>query len=554
MSASLDSRISSRLLEFLGIDAAQFRALLRISLWIDFRGSAQAALGGASTENPLKASLFIYGLLSLFFVPLAFVVPANVYARAVMIFGMFFLLMIMLIEYGATLVVADDMRTVGWRPISSRTYLAARLTNTLVLISVFDIVLFFAPGIAGVFAKRSSHWFPVVFIPCALLAGIFVAGVVAACYTTLLRIFRPERFRGILNAFQVGFMFLLILFTQTGPYVREHKAEHHPVISVDSAAWSWADLSPANWFAAPTEVVVNGPSHRALALSAVAVVATLGLFAVLLGTLSLDYLERLAAASEATGSGPSSNRGVALWRRLAGLALLTAEERVMFDFVRQIYLRDRKIRLRAYPSLAYAVVPGLILLFRGLKDPHLALLAPAAVAGFLPIPLLTQIPYWGESHGEWVFALAGFESISDLALGIKKSIFFTFQLPALIGFSIALLFLAGPVTAGAAALLALGIAIFILELTFLLVSPGLPFSRELAAAVSATNAIVGFGSLIALGIIGLIVYFIANTPLRVIAVGLVLLLAGVALDPASSAKFSIEERETFRGSGGDLFQ
>jgi ABC-2 type transport system permease protein len=545
--------VSSRILEAIGIDADQFRALLRISLWIDFRGSAQAMAAGHTTDNPLKGSLILYGILSAIPAFLVFAVPVETFSRGVMTIDMLFLLMIMLVDFGVTLVVADDMRTVGWRPISSRTYLAARLANMILLISMFDLALFLAPAIVGAFARKSSYWFPLVFLPSALLAGVFVAGIVAACYTTLLRLFRPERFRGVLNAFQVAFLMLLVLVGQIAPHVH-HKGARRPAFSpVNSAIWTWADLSPANWFSAPAELLVSGPSQRTIALSAIAVVATFGLFAVLLSTLSLDYLQKIAAAGEASPGRGSTSRGVALWRRAVGVALRSPEERMMFDYVREIFLRDREIRLRAYPSLAYAFVPGILVLFQSTRSEHLMLLAPAAIAGLLPIPLLTQFPYWGESHGEWIFSIIGFESFDGLAIGIKKAIFFTFQLPALLLFSIPLIFLAGPAQTGAAILLALGIAFFILELSFLLMAPGLPFTQEMQAGSAAGKMGVAFATTAALGVVGATVYFFANTPLRIAVVGLTLLLAGFALDAASNARFTIDEPDTFRGSGSNLF-
>ena len=546
------NRISSRILRVIGIDADQFRALLRISLWIDFRGSAQALTGTGSTDNPLKGSLILYGVFSSLSALFVIILPAAAYARAAIAFGMLFLTMIMLVDFGVTLVVADDVRIVGWRPVNARTYFAARLANTLILISMFSIAMFLVPAIAGAFARHSAWWFPLVFLPSALLAGVFITGLIAACYTTLLRLFRPDRFRGVLNAFQVGFMIFIVLAGQVGPHIR-HSKPRPRLTAIDSAAWSWLDWLPSNWFAAPTELLLHGPSKRVVALSGLAIFATIALFAVISGTLSLDYLERLAAAAEASPSGVSTNRGIALWRRAVAWALRTPEERVMFDFFRQIFLRDRKIRLRVYPSLAYAFVPGLLMLFRSSSDLHLLALAPAAILGLLPIPLLSQLPYWGESHGEWVFATTGFESIADLALGIKKGIFFTFQLPALILFSVPLFFFAGPAAAGAAMFFALGVGLFTLELTFLLISPGLPFTQEFTPGGSSGATMSGVVAMLALGVLGALAYFLANTPARLAVVALGLVLASLALDGIGNARFTIEEPVVFRGSGTSLF-
>ncbi len=347
-------------------------------------------------------------------------------------------------------------------------------------------------------------------------------------------------------------MTLLVLAGQIGPHVHDHRPRK-PLNPLDAAAWTWADVLPSNWFAALVELLLRGPSKRTLALSALAVVATLGLFAALLGTLSLDYLEKVASAGEASSSAIGVNRGIALWRRAVAFALRTPEERVMFDFVRQIFLRDHKVRLRAYPSLAYAFVPGLLILLQSERSEHFMLFAPAAILGFLPIPLLTQFPYWGESHGEWIFAHDRLRIDYQSRCGYQKSDSLHFSTSRAHRF---------------------------LHPAFLPRRSALGLRRHSSRArrrhfytrtrVSAAHArfavyagtwpggaagtmAFSLGSLVALGVIAVILYVFANTPARIAVIGLILIFGGVALDPAGNARFTVEEPAAFRSSGTNLF-
>ena len=60
---------------------------------------------GPTTDNPLKNSLILYGVFSAIPAILVFVAPVEAFTRGVMTFGMLFLLMIMLVDFGVTLVV-----------------------------------------------------------------------------------------------------------------------------------------------------------------------------------------------------------------------------------------------------------------------------------------------------------------------------------------------------------------------------------------------------------------------------------------------------------------
>ena len=116
---SRGTSFASKIFAFFGVDEIQFRTLLRIGFLIDLRGSAQTATPGRATDSPLKSSLILYVVYSAVLTPLAFLFPAALYARFMMFFGMALLGMIMLVDFGVTLVVPDDMVILAWRPISS---------------------------------------------------------------------------------------------------------------------------------------------------------------------------------------------------------------------------------------------------------------------------------------------------------------------------------------------------------------------------------------------------------------------------------------------------
>jgi ABC-2 type transport system permease protein len=528
---------ASRIFALFGVDEIQFRTLLRIGFLIDLRGSAQAATPGHATDSPLKSSMILYGVCSAFLAPLAFLFPAALYARFIMVFGMALLGMIMLVDFGVTLVVPDDIAILGWRPISSRTYFAAKLTNALAFICAFAVALFTVPAIAGIFARGATVMFFPVFLLSAIFGGVFIAGLVAASYAALLRIFSAEKFRSAVNFLQIAMMATLMVGSQVGPRIEGRDAMRQLLNKqgLDSSSWSWWDLMPPRWFCAPGELLIGGANRRVITLSAIAFVGTIALFIVLIRSLSLTYLQKVHG-SGATSPVQTPGRRRSWFLPLFQVFFRTSEESVMFHLIRTQVGRDRQVRLRIYPMLAYAliVLPFVLLApaSRGHEhvNPGLLKIAPLIVMGLLPGVLLPLLPFAGESQGAWIFELAGLQDTGSVASGIKKSLACLFLIPLALACFAGLVFVAGPWQAALSISFALSVAILILQLEFMWLFSGLPFTRKMPkgrASANLTYVFIGYGFI---AVAGALAYFILNTPLRLLIATAVILAAAAALN------------------------
>lgn len=531
----------------LGVDDRQYRILLVTSLRVDFRGSAQVLSLPRRETSPLGTALAIYALYSLMLSFLAFVLPAELYARIILVFGMAILGMVMLIDFGVTLVVPGDIGIVGWRPVSSRTYFAARLTNALFYIVIFSLALHLIPSLFGMFSKGSSVAFPIVFLPSALLGSLFTAGVVAASYAALLQLFRQERFRDVVNYFQIALMILFVVASQLFPRLEGSILRGRMGEAAGGTAWSWWDAVPPRWFAAPVEMLLDGPSARTLLLSVAAVLSTVALFVALVRTLSLSYLERIGEAGIPSAK-PVERRSRPRWLGpLLRCFFRSPEERALFDFVRKLLARDRQVRLRLYPTLTFVLLPALPLLlernggspgspFGG--DSAFSVFLPLFTLGMLPAVLLAYLPFSGESQGEWIFELTGFEKPSRVAAAIKKCLVLYFFLPLALAMVAFFAFFWGLANAAGIVLFALLCGLLLLEMLFMLFFRGVPFTRPMASGRSAAG--LGY-VLVAFPVIGLFVglaHFFLKTPGQLLLAVLILLPVVFLLHRLSNARYS----------------
>jgi ABC-2 type transport system permease protein len=530
------SSFASKFFEFLGVDEVQFRVLLRTGFLIDLRGSAQAASAGQSSGTPLKSSLILYAVYSAFLAFLAFVLPVELYARVMMIFGMTLLGMIMLVDFGVTLVVPDDMVILAWRPISSRTYFAAKLTNALAFIALFGVALFTIPSITGAFARSGTMLFTPVFLVSAILGAVFVAGLVAASYAALLRMFSAERFRSAVNYLQIAMMATLMVGSQIGPRLEGRSAMRQIVRRqvLDTSAWSWWDLMPPRWFCAPNELLLGGANARTITLSVVAFAGTALLFIVLTRSLSLSYLQKVHGSGASAKSAPREAGRPSLILRIAMIFFRTDEEIVMFNFIRRVLARDRQVRLRIYPMMAYwlIVMPAILIAPSGASEGHLSpgllKIAPLVVLTLLPGVILPLLPYAGETQGAWIFDLTGLEDTASAANGIKKTVACLFLIPLAVLCLAGLAFFMSFRDAAISVAFGLSAAILLMQIEFIGLFSGLPFTRKMAKGRAASNIAYMLLGYLFIGVLGALAYFVLNTSLRLlIATGV--MLAGAAV-------------------------
>ena len=124
-----------RALEALGVDGIQWRALVRVYLRMDFRARGGATRPGKDGRgrSPLIAmtigTVFVSTIFALIVAQMRDVLLS---AMLLTTYGSLTTVLLVLMDFTGLVVSPDDYVVLGARPISSRTYFAARLSAVLV--------------------------------------------------------------------------------------------------------------------------------------------------------------------------------------------------------------------------------------------------------------------------------------------------------------------------------------------------------------------------------------------------------------------------------------
>jgi hypothetical protein len=390
----------TRLFHAIGIDAAQWRALTRAYLLMDLRKTSGAGFAGRrrSLASIPYAGLVITSLLNSIVISILVFILDDVLTAAIVMVAMTAMnsAMLLLIDFTGFVVSTHDYWIVAPRPVSSRTYFAARIASVLVYVAGAALAMSLVPSIVLSLSKGLGVLAVAGGMIAALLCCAAAAGCVISAYTFLVSFVHPKRLTRALSSLQL----VSSAVSLTGFYFVVRAIGGAAVGQVAARDLGWIWYVPVTWFAAlvPTLAGIGGTREW------IAVTAALGLtlvaLAVAAGRLSLEFAERLAAA----GTTPEARRA-RLFNRLPGFR--EGEAYAIATLVRAQFRYDMRFRFAIL-----SIIPVTIFyIFLGLEDG--ALQDPFSGRGgatpvylaitFLPLTLQSTMRYSEHWRASWVF-------------------------------------------------------------------------------------------------------------------------------------------------------
>ena len=326
------------LFRWLDVDRVQWRALLRASLRTDLAALGSQA-GGAKARPwaTLAMSFLLYFLAGISPAIVADRASDPLLAATVMVTVVAFMVgSSLLVGEGMTILSPNDHHVLGFRPVTSRTYLAVRVASLLVrttaiatCVAVPAVVVFATKG--GFDPLRG-----LAALVAAYAAGLAITLAIVSMYGWLLRLAGPSRMARYAMYVQFAAQFVVwggfILVTQ------DLLGDALVGLSLSDSPWSL--LYPGAWFGAYVGVVTGAPASQMLIAIALSLALIAGLWRSISGKLALGYAESLGrvAATAAKRVQPQTRSG--RWLRF-----LDDESRAMAILVRSHMQHDIKFRL-----------------------------------------------------------------------------------------------------------------------------------------------------------------------------------------------------------------
>ena len=512
-----------------GIDYDQWRALVRASLTVDLRtslfvGGPRSRKSGAAAA--VAGQVAFYGLTGLV-ISLGVWFSQDLFLSSVFVitYVMFMIGTAALMDHNAAIASPDDYYILGFRPVTSRTFFAARLANVLVYTSAMTAVFGLLP-MAAFFAR----WGPLVglaSVAAIAAASLFTALAMIAIYASLLGAVGVVRLKRLLSYVQFAFSFLVY----GGYFAGINYLTETAVGSLRLPKTLAILLAPPSWFASYLELAAGRLGARELVPAAASVAGLMALAMLVRGRLSLDYAQRLGALTSAGSAAPVA-AGIET-RRTHFFS--DGPSRAIAMLVRSQFASDLRFRMSVLAILPLTLIYLVMGVSRqgGIGDPFernglgegLGFVTLAVL--MFPAMLKMSLSQSDAFRASWIFFASPIHR-ATLVSATKNVLLVSFVLPYLAFVALVLVFFTDNVPHLLVHLLVVGLVSHLVLQIVTFVDPELPFSKPHMKGRSSTRvfivlAIVTMGSVV-FPLVAPIVY---RTTLR-IAVTL-LVLAGLSL-------------------------
>lgn len=435
----------------LGVNFEQLVAIVEIKLKMDNRRARFNQWNNKQSESngTFFLTLGLYFLMACAFSVFIYF-SASITAVYSLVFAMmmFMLAMTLITDFSAVILDSNDNAVLLPRPIADRTLLIARITH--ILMYLLSMMLALAIPFMVVTMLKYGFLAAISFLIISLLSLILIVFLTNIFYLVLMQFTSEERLRNVINSFQIVLTFIFM-----GGYRLVARLVNIEALmnGVDTKIQWWHFLVPPIWMGNSMNTIIKHEfdATKFLFLFLTLTVPFMVVFLVN-NIFSGVFNQKIAGMDIAKRQEKIPNEVVkkGLTETLSSIFTGTSMERGAFEFVWKITSRDRKFKLRIYPSLAYLLIYPIFMIGTGRSDgnfqqqiEHLRESTGMAVVviylcGTVLLTIRSQISQSEDFKAAWLYELAPISKPGEILSGSLRAIMVKFLLPITILLSLVL--------------------------------------------------------------------------------------------------------------------
>jgi ABC-2 type transport system permease protein len=464
------------LVERFGVDYAQWRALTIASLKTDMRRAGGSVRRGSTRRgSAFLGQIIFYAVIGLMLASVvALAHDLFLGATVILTYTMFMVAIMVLLDYHTVVTAPDDYNVLGYQPITSRTYFAARITNLLVFVLVVSSIIALPSALT---MSIKSGMQPAV--GAALMLGAWGSATTTALlmvmlYGWLVRRVPAHKLKQTLSYLQLVTSFVVYGGYMLLPQYLQRAGFAHAQLPKSFLLL----LFPPTWFASFVALARAQFGLTEVLPAAVAIAALVMTARASAGRISLEFAEKLSQIA-VTGSGRVS----ALPSSKAPRWFSSGEGRAVYLLIRAQFRSDQRFRMGVLAILPITLLYLFMSVSRGnMGDPFLgtakggdgSMLYVAVI--LFPIMLVTTMTRSENYKAGWIF-FATAANRGAIVQAMKNVVFLYFVLPYLAMMGLLFLFWMHNVLHVAVHIMMLGLISHLGLAVLILADPQLPFTR-----------------------------------------------------------------------------
>ncbi|MFC2159050.1 hypothetical protein ACFLT9_14565 [Acidobacteriota bacterium] len=508
--------------KLLGVDYRKFRALLKVKLMTDNR--QDKSITQRRSEKPMSNSMIwvmvIYAFMGLFsgllLIGMKSLFTALLFVHSI---TMVMTTVALISDFTSVLLDTTDNSVLLHRPIDSRTLVLARITHIILYLLQIIFSLSIAAMIIGTI--KYGFLFLVLFLASLMFSVLFVVFLSNVFYLFLIRISGQNRFKEIILYFQI----FMAAFAMGSYQILPRLIGQDFLQTLTFQIRWWTYLMPPAWMAAPIDAAVSGKMTTEYAfLTALGILVPLSCVFFVVRFLAPGFSRALSQLDIHGSEKKERSTHDSLVSRMSHLVSRRPAEKAVFRLVWRLSSRDRKFKLKTYPTFGYMVIiagvltlrdnGSIIQAFTSLPETKKYLIF--LYLGCLLIPMvILQMRLSDQYLASWIYRGLPFSSPGVILKGGIKSMVVKYGFSVFVPLSIMIIFIWGFHVIDDILLAASNMVLF----SYLIAIPGkndFPFAKSYTGARDAQKGVAGFIMLFAPGFMGLAHFGLTDVPFAVL--------------------------------------
>ncbi len=449
--------------QWMGADYNQFEALLRVKLKMDFRRTPGMMQASGQKKHKFGWQLGMFSFLGLFLISVFYQFNDFLFLYAVF----FSVLMTMtgttlISEFTSVLFDERENQILLPRPVSDRTLLLVRLVHIQIYLGLIAMAL--SVGTLVLTVIKFGPMTLLVLLPAIVCASWITLLLATFLYLGLSRLVSGERFKDIVNYFQI--VMAVVIFG--GFQIMPHAMDGPGVENLTLGSQWWMHVLPTVWLAGFMRFFTPFSQGG----DGVFLMVTLG-FTLLGSWVMIRYFargfDRIIAADNGVNvpvtKQPENDRPTGFGSRLKNWFCVSGVECAGWSMALTTAKRDRKFKQAVYPGLGIILVMLFMMLKPDLQDwdgfvqklsesPRYLVFIFCGIFALTPV---TQLSYTDVPEAAWIYKALPGQQTWHVLTGSIKALLLVFYVPvsllllilavAVWGFSVVPLLLCGQLLA-----------------------------------------------------------------------------------------------------------
>ena len=338
--------------EAFGVEYEKMRLIVSMKLTLDKRKN-----NSSENKNSLMQSVILYLVIGLV-ASRIIVMPIDIMTKMTVLFALIFVMLLtcFITDFSSVILDTYDRHIIGITDVKDITLNMAKIVHIIIYISIISLSISAFSIIMILMAYNIG--FCLLFILCMILMDFLLIMMTSVIYYLLIKIFKGEKLKDVLNLFQI---FMIFVFSIMYYFITSSLSDIQ--INYTFSINAYDLFIPFMWFASLFCVIFYGKIQTLYIIMAI-----LGIIVPILSILiyikltpaferNLDKLEQVSYNEKDSKSKKS------FASKLANKICKNNEEKSFFEFIYTNLSRDREFKTRVYPTLASGIIMPLVLFF-----------------------------------------------------------------------------------------------------------------------------------------------------------------------------------------------